>query len=295
MKITIDHQSGFCFGVKRAIDAAENNLRQGKKVYSLGDIVHNEKEVERLEKLGLQVINHDDLDKVNDETVLFRAHGEPPSSYEKTSARDTDLIDATCPVVLKLQQRIKKAWIEQKKQNGQIVIYGKKGHAEITGLQGQTNWECLVIEGMEDIDQIDFSRPIEIFAQTTKDPDIFKTIINAIREKSAVPDKVKDHNTTCKQVSGRAGQLMVFAPQHDLIIFVGGTKSSNSKVLFDTCKRINPNSHFVTCIEDLKNEWFDSSIETVGIFGATSTPLWLMEEVAAQIEELNKQYEHIKH
>lgn len=287
MKITIDHQSGFCFGVKRAIDAAEKNLKQGKTVYSLGDIVHNEQEVARLERMGLKVINHSDMDNLQNETILFRAHGEPPSSYKKTDDQSVNLIDATCPVVLKLQQRIKKAWEEQKKQNGQIVIYGKKGHAEITGLQGQTNSECLVIESADDIDQIDFNRPIVIFAQTTKDPKTFKSIIELIRSKAANPELVKDHNTTCNQVSGRASQLAVFAPNHDLILFVGGTKSSNSKVLFDTCKRINPKSYFVTSPDDINLDWFDESIKTVGIFGATSTPLWLMENVAERIEQLN--------
>lgn len=289
MEIVIDHQSGFCFGVKRAIDAAEKNLRQGKEVYSLGDIVHNEKEVERLEKMGLKVIDHQQLSQLENETVLFRAHGEPPSSYQQSKQQSADLIDATCPVVLKLQQRIKKAWEQQKTQNGQIVIFGTKGHAEIKGLQGQANSECIIVEGMDDMTLIDFSRPVEIFAQTTKDPDLFNSIINHIKENSSNPSLVVSHNTTCSQVSGRAGRLQVFAPQHDVIVFVGGTKSSNSKILFNTCKRINPQSYFVVSPDGVEARWFSADIKSVGIFGATSTPLWLMEEVAEQIRKITKQ------
>lgn len=287
MKITIDHESGFCFGVKRAIDAAEKSLQQENLVYCLGDIVHNEQEVERLERLGLKIINHQELDDLQRKTVLFRAHGEPPASYQTIKSQDVKLIDATCPVVLKLQQRIKKAWELQRGQNGQVVIFGKKGHAEVTGLQGQTNFECIVIENQADTEQIDFSRPIEIFAQTTKDPVVFKSIVEEINAKAVDPALVVAHNTTCKQVSGRADQLGKFAPQHNLIIFVGGKKSSNSKILFDICKNINHNSHFVTGPSDIKKEWFDTHIESVGIFGATSTPLWLMEKIAEQIEKIN--------
>lgn len=287
MEIIIDHQSGFCFGVKRAIDAAEKSLQSGKTVYCLGDIVHNGKEVERLEKMGLKIIQHQQLASIEGQTVLFRAHGEPPASYETVNERDVDLIDATCPVVLKLQQRIKKAWEKQTKQNGQVVIFGKKGHAEVTGLQGQTNYECIVVENRCDIEQLDFNRPIEIFAQTTKDPEIFKSIVAQIKEKSANPHWVVSHNTTCMQVSGRAEQLRTFAPRHELIIFVGGKKSSNSKILFDICISINPNSHFVTTPLELQKEWFSQELSSVGIFGATSTPLWLMEEIARKIKEIN--------
>ena len=289
MKITIDHQSGFCFGVKRAIDAAENSLRQGNQVYSLGDIVHNEQEVERLEKMGLKIIDHQQLDEVNDKIVLFRAHGEPPSSYDTTNRQNSKLIDATCPVVLKLQQRIKKAWEQQKERHGQIVIFGKKGHAEVTGLQGQTNYECIVIENIADAAQIDFRRPIEIFSQTTKDPIAFKTIVDQLKERAIDPNMVLVHNTTCKQVSGRADRLKIFAPQHDIVIFVGGHKSSNSKVLFDTCKKINPNSYFVKEPSEIQKEWFTAQIESVGIFGATSTPMWLMEKIATEIKTICKQ------
>ena len=287
MEITIDHQSGFCFGVKRAIDAAEKSLLNRNQVFCLGDIVHNEQEVERLEKLGLKIIDHQEFGHVHNKTVLFRAHGEPPASYQTIKNHGIDLIDATCPVVLKLQQRIKKAWEFQRGQNGQIVIFGKKGHAEVTGLQGQTNFECLVIENLADSEQIDYSRTIEIFAQTTKDPIIFKTIVEQIMARAANPALVVAHNTTCKQVSGRAGRLEEFAPQHNLIIFVGGRKSSNSKILFDICKNINPNSYFVTEPSDVQKAWFDPHIESVGIFGATSTPLWLMESIAKQIEKIN--------
>lgn len=287
MNITIDHQSGFCFGVKKAIDAAENSLRQGKQVFCLGDIVHNEQEVERLEKLGLRIINQQELNEMHHKTVLFRAHGEPPTSYETATKQGVNLIDATCPVVLKLQQRIKKAWELQRKQNGQIVVFGKKGHAEVTGLQGQTNFECIVIENLTDTKLLDYTRPMEIFAQTTKDPETFRMIVEQIKEKAFDPDLVVAHNTTCKQVSGRAERLGTFAPQHNMIIFVGGMKSSNSKILFDICKNINPKSYFVTEPSEIQRSWFDEQVESVGIFGATSTPLWLMEKIAEQIEKIN--------
>ena len=287
MNITIDHQSGFCFGVKKAIDAAENSLRQGNQVFCLGDIVHNEQEVERLEKLGLRIINQQELNGMNHKTVLFRAHGEPPASYATTSKLGINLIDATCPVVLKLQQRIKKAWELQRKQNGQIVIFGKKGHAEVTGLQGQTNFECIVIENLTDTHQLDYKRPMEIFAQTTKDPETFRLIVEQIKEKAFDPNLVIAHNTTCKQVSGRAERLATFALQHNIIIFVGGRKSSNSKILFDICKNINPKSYFVTEPSEIQRSWFEGQVESIGIFGATSTPLWLMEKIAEEIENLN--------
>lgn len=287
MNITIDHQSGFCFGVKKAIDAAENSLRQGNQVFCLGDIVHNEQEVERLEKLGLRIINQQELNGMNHKTVLFRAHGEPPASYETTSKLGINLIDATCPVVLKLQQRIKKAWELQRKQNGQIVIFGKKGHAEVTGLQGQTNFECIVIENLTDTHQLDYKRPMEIFAQTTKDPETFRLIVEQIKEKAFDPNLVIAHNTTCKQVSGRAERLATFALQHNIIIFVGGRKSSNSKILFDICKNINPKSYFVTEPSEIQRSWFEGQVESIGIFGATSTPMWLMEKIAEEIENLN--------
>lgn len=287
MNITIDHQSGFCFGVKKAIDAAENSLRQRNQVFCLGDIVHNEQEVERLEKLGLRIINQQELNGMNHKTVLFRAHGEPPASYETTSKLGINLIDATCPVVLKLQQRIKKAWELQRKQNGQIVIFGKKGHAEVTGLQGQTNFECIVIENLTDTHQLDYKRPMEIFAQTTKDPETFRLIVEQIKEKAFDPNLVIAHNTTCKQVSGRAERLATFALQHNIIIFVGGRKSSNSKILFDICKNINPKSYFVTEPSEIQRSWFEGQVESIGIFGATSTPMWLMEKIAEEIENLN--------
>ena len=280
IKVEIDKHSGFCFGVKKAIEAATSLLDQGEQVYCVGDIVHNEAESSRLHNLGMSIIKDGDLSMVQNGTVLFRAHGEPPQSYEKVKQKGLALKDATCPVVLKLQQRIKTAYHRQKAANGQIVIYGKRGHAEVIGLVGQTNGEAIVVESDAELEQIDFSRPIEVFAQTTKSPETLKQLIAAIEQQAS--ETVVWHNTTCKQVTGRVPRIIEFADQHELLVFVGGKKSSNAKVLFDACKQINSNSYFVSSSEELESEWFDS-VEKVGVCGATSTPDWLMEEVAAVI------------
>jgi len=292
MRIEIDNRSGFCFGVVKAIQAAEKNIDGSDELYCLGDIVHNEQEVARLEKLGLKVISHNQLNDLKGKRVLIRAHGEPPSTYSNAKENGIKIIDATCPVVLKLQQRVQKAWQEMKTVNGTVIIYGKKGHAEVVGLLGQTNGEAIVVENTDDLTGLNFSAPITIFSQTTKEPDVFTKIIDEIKVRMAInfintDIPLKVNNTICGQVANRKKELADFAAKHDVIIFVSGVKSSNGKMLFDACKQANSKSYFVSSPEELKSEWFIGA-ESVGIGGATSTPQWLMESVAKRIEELNE-------
>lgn len=288
MQVVIDEGSGFCFGVKRAIATLEEELQRRSVVYCVGDIVHNEREIERLQSKGLEIIDTQELAKLKDAAVLFRAHGEPPSSYSYIKQNNLELTDATCPVVLKLQERIRNAWYKMQKVDGQIVLFGKKGHAEVIGLMGQTENKCILLENESQIELVDPNKPTEVFAQTTKDPQQYESLINKIKER--VKKEVTAHNTICRQMADRAEHLKSFAKEHDLILFVGGAKSSNSKVLFEICKGINANSHFVTSEEEvdsmsdmLKN---GGQIDSIGIFGATSTPLWLMERVKAAVENL---------
>lgn len=290
MKIEIDTRSGFCFGVVKAIQTAEKQIENSGELYCLGDIVHNEEEVRRLEELGLKVASHNLLVNLKGKKVLIRAHGEPPSTYREAKENNIEIIDATCPVVLKLQQRVHKAWLEMKECNGTIIIYGKKGHAEVIGLVGQTNGEATVVESPEDLNTINFSAPVTIFSQTTKEPDIFAKIVDEIKARMSkkfvntdIPLKI--NNTICGQVANRKKELADFAAKHDLIIFVSGIKSSNGKMLFESCKQSNPRSYFVSSPNELQPEWFNN-VETVGIGGATSTPQWLMEKVAQKIEEI---------
>jgi 4-hydroxy-3-methylbut-2-enyl diphosphate reductase len=281
--VEIDKKSGFCFGVLNAIGKAEATLETEDLLYSLGHIVHNELEVKRLEEIGLKTINHDEFFKLKDCKVLIRAPGEPPSTYEYASQNNITLIDATCPVVLKLQQRVKKAAETMHNENGQIVIFGHLGHAEVTGLVGQTNNEAIVIEHSEDLRKIDISRPVVVFSQTTKSVDEFKKLTGNIQNQ-AKSGRVEAHNTICRQVSNRVLYLEKFAVRFEVIIFVGGLRSSNAQVLFDVCRKYNERSYFVSSTEDLRADWF-SGVETVGVCGATSTPQWLMEQVAASIKE----------
>lgn len=290
MKIEIDTRSGFCFGVVKAIQTAEQQIENSGELYCLGDIVHNEEEVKRLEGIGLKVISHDQLGKLDGEKVLIRAHGEPPSTYREAKENNIEIIDATCPVVLKLQQRVHTAWLEMKECKGTIIIYGKKGHAEVIGLVGQTNGEATVVESINDLNTINFSAPVTIFSQTTKEPDVFAKIVDEIKMRMSknfvntdIPLKI--NNTICGQVANRKKELADFAAKHDLIIFVSGIKSSNGKMLFESCKQSNPRSYFVSSPNELHPEWF-KNVETVGIGGATSTPQWLMEKVAQKIEEI---------
>lgn len=282
MIIEIDNKSGFCFGVVNAIKIAEESLKIGKQLYSLGNIVHNEAEIERLKKMGLKTISHSEFFSLADCKVLIRAHGEPPSTYKYAAENNIELVEATCPVVLKLQQRVKLADEKMQKINGQIVIFGHKGHAEINGLIGQTLNEVILIENKTELNKIDFHRPIVLFSQTTKSVDDFREIAQIIKDKSKYGN-YEIHDTVCRQVSNRMPHLKEFAKRFELIIFVGGKQSSNAKVLFDICLKENNNSKFISLAEELKIEWF-SGIKSVGICGATSTPQWLMNDVAQEIK-----------
>ena len=282
MIVEIDQKSGFCFGVVNAIGKAEETLNTDEKLYSLGHIVHNELEVKRLQEIGLQTISHDEFFRLKDCKVLIRAHGEPPSTYDYARENNITLVDATCPVVLKLQQRVKKAAEEMRNENGQVVIFGHQGHAEVTGLAGQTNDSAVIIDHPEDLTGIDPSRPVVAFSQTTKSVEDFRKLSQNIQEQ-ATSGKVETHDTVCRQVSNRVPHLEKFAVRFDVVIFVGGLRSSNAQVLFDVCKRNNSSSYFISSPEDIQPKWF-SGVERVGICGATSTPQWLMEKVAEKIK-----------
>lgn len=282
--VEVDHKSGFCFGVHNAIGKAEETLNTEETLYSLGHIVHNELEVKRLQEIGLITITHEEFFRLKDCKVLIRAHGEPPSTYEYAQKNNITLIDATCPVVLKLQQRVKKAAEAMRNENGQVVIFGHEGHAEVSGLVGQTDQEAIVVEHPDDLQKIDPTRPVVVFSQTTKSLDDFKKLSSNIKERSA-GGAVATHDTICRQVSNRALYLQNFAVRFDAVIFVGGQSSSNAKVLFNVCRQHNERSYFVTSADDLQAEWF-TGLQRVGVCGATSTPQWLMEKVAEKIREL---------
>ncbi len=284
MRIEIDKRSGFCFGVINAIREAENELETTKRLYCLGDIVHNGMEVERLEKMGLESISKEKYFTLKNCKVLIRAHGEPPETYEYASKNNIELIDATCPVVLTLQEKVKISYEAKKEEKGQIVIYGKKGHAEIEGLNGQTMHNALIIEGIDEIGKIDFNRPVALYSQTTKRVEDFHAIANTVKSKMKIGVPVEIKDTICRQVSNRVPNLKKFASSFDMVLFVAGTKSSNGQYLFTICKEENPNSHFISNLEQIDKQWFDG-IESVGICGATSTPNWLMEEVANWIDK----------
>lgn len=275
IQVEIDSGSGFCFGVTTAIKKAEEELAAGKKMYCLGDIVHNGMEVERLTAMGMTTINHEQLKALHDVKVLLRAHGEPPETYELAKRNNIEIIDATCPVVLQLQKRIKKQF--DTNPNAQIVIFGKNGHAEVLGLVGQTRSEAIVIEHFDEVHKLDFERDIYLYSQTTKSLDEFHRIIEYIQ--SHISDKAifRSFDTICRQVANRMPNIARFATQHDVIIFVSGRKSSNGKVLYNECKTVNPNSYHVENANEISLEWF-ANAQTVGVCGATSTPKWLMEE-----------------
>jgi len=286
MEIEIDKKSGFCFGVVKAIEATDEMLEQEGKIYSLGQIVHNKEEITRLEDKGMVTINHDDFRRLKNKTILFRAHGESPESYITAKKNGHKVIDATCPVVLKLQQRVKQACNRMEKVNGQLVIFGKAGHAEVIGLLGQTRGKGILVEGMHDLDKLDYTHPIETFSQTTMNVDKIREMIAEIKKRIKDASLFKTNNTTCRQVSDRFAHLRSFSKKFDVIVFVGGKNSSNSKMLYEECKRNNPQSFFISNPEELKKEWFNDSVEKVGICGGTSTPFWLMENVAKTIPEL---------
>ncbi len=282
MKIDIDEQSGFCFGVVGAITTAERELACADTLYCLGDIVHNGQEVERLSAIGLRTITKEEFVDMGDVRVLLRAHGEPPSTYETAAKNGVKIVDATCPVVLKLQKKINRAHKEN--PNAQIVIYGKQGHAEVLGLVGQTNGEAVVIEDEKGLVKIDYGKDIILFSQTTKSLDGFARIVQCIQEQIADDVEFQYFDTICRQVANRMPAIKEFAKKYDVVIFVSGAKSSNGKVLFGECRSVNDNTYMVSAAEELQAEWFEGA-STVGICGATSTPKWLMEEVAKEIEK----------
>ena len=283
MKIEIDTNSGFCFGVVKAIEIAESELEKGSELYCLGDIVHNDAEVKRLEDKGLKTINYDDFKSLRNVKVLLRAHGEPPETYQTAKENNIELIDASCPIVLNLQKKIDKAYIDFNSIDGQIVIYGKEGHAEVIGLLGHTDNKGIVISGFEDLDNIDYTKPINIFSQTTKSRSGYLEIIEEIKKRMK-DVKSKDiirfisNDSTCRQVSNRDVFLEDFSKKHDIIIFVSGKKSSNGKVLYQVCKNQNDRSYFISDSDELDISWF-KKIDSVGICGATSTPEWLMVKI----------------
>lgn len=278
--IEIDSSSGFCFGVTTAIKKAEEELAKGNTLYCLGDIVHNGMEVERLHARGLITINHEQLKQLHDVKVLLRAHGEPPETYETARRNNIEIIDATCPVVLQLQRRIKKQY--DANPEAQIVIFGKNGHAEVLGLVGQTHSKAIVIEKLEDVRLLDFSRDIYLYSQTTKSLDEFRRIIDYIQSHISPDATFKSFDTICRQVANRMPNIAAFAARHDIIFFVCGRKSSNGKVLFSKCKSVNPNSYLIEGPDEIESSWIEG-VTTVGICGATSTPKWLMEQCRDRI------------
>ncbi len=280
MKIEIDERSGFCFGVVRAITCAEEALQQGGKVYSLGDIVHNRVEVQRLEQLGLQTVNHAQMVDLPGRRLFIRAHGEPPSTYRRAEELEIELIDATCPVVAALQRKVKAAYERMEPLGGQVVILGKRGHAEVVGLTGQVEDRALVVERMEDLNMVDFSRPIHFLSQTTQSIALFEELAAEMHRRSSSTVEVDD--TICRQVANREGHLADFARGYDVILFVAGRKSSNGKVLSEVCRSANPRTYLVEEASEVDPRWFEGA-ESVGICGATSTPKWLMQQVAEAI------------
>lgn len=286
VKVEVDAGSGFCFGVVTAIRKAEEELANSGQLYCLGDIVHNAAEVERLRKKGLITITHEELEKLNGVKVLLRAHGEPPSTYEIARRNNIEIIDATCPVVLQLQRRIK-ASAEDDVSDGEplVLIYGKPGHAEVNGLVGQTAGKAMVIRDETDLNGVDFGRPIRLYSQTTKSVEGFRGIVDEIKRRKG--DKGKGfewYDTICRQVANRIPKIKEFAREHDVVIFVSGAKSSNGRVLFSECLSVNPRTYLISEPSELRDEWLKDA-ETIGICGATSTPGWLMADVADRVTE----------
>lgn len=284
MRIEIDDKSGFCFGVVNAIGKAEQALGAGA-VYSLGDIVHNRLEVQRLQRLGLETVSHSDLDRLGGKTLLVRAHGEPPCTYEKARRFGINVIDATCPVVARLQRKVAEAYEKMKRVNGQVVILGKKGHAEVVGLTGQIGDDCTVVECERDLDALDFSRPVYLLSQTTQSLELFRHVERSIAERIYDASALTVNDTICRQVSSREQHLRDFAARYDAVIFVCGRKSSNGRVLFEVCRSANARTYNVEDSGELRPEWFEGAA-SVGVCGATSTPKWLMEHLAEAIGDL---------
>lgn len=284
MVVEIDNQSGFCFGVQNAVKIAEQALMKDEKVFSLGPIVHNDKEVDRLSTLGLVSINHEQFKTLKDCKVLIRAHGEPPETYQLAEENNLTIIEATCPIVKRLQSKIKETWLKTKEGKGQVVIFGKPGHAEVVGLLGQINNEGILVSGPDDFCRIDITKPVYLFSQTTMSVKEYKNLIDILKMKmseAGITDTAKNlfvNKTICGQVSNREPHLKAFAEKHDIIIFVSGRESSNGKMLYSVCKNVNPETHFVSSQDELDNSWFAGK-KSVGICGATSTPKWLIENI----------------
>ena len=282
MKIEIDKGSGFCHGVVTAIHKAEEELAKGGPLYCLGDIVHNNREVDRLSELGLITIDHEQLNQLHDAKVLLRAHGEPPSTYETAQRNNIEIIDATCPVVLKLQQRIYEAYHTEAEPDAQIVIFGKNGHAEVLGLVGQTQGKAIVIDSLEAAKQLDMSKSIRLFSQTTKSLEEFRMIVDYIQQHISKGATFQYSDTICRQVANRIPNIRKFAASHDLVFFVSGKKSSNGRILFHECQTVNPNTYFIDSAHEI--DWrLLEGVQSVGICGATSTPKWLMESIQKAI------------
>ncbi|MBQ3555918.1 MAG: 4-hydroxy-3-methylbut-2-enyl diphosphate reductase [Bacteroidales bacterium] len=280
--VEIDSKSGFCFGVVTAIKKAEEELKKGNTLYCLGDIVHNNEEVERLKQKGLVTINHEEFKRLRNVKVLLRAHGEPPETYRIAKENNIEIIDATCPVVLRLQQQIKESYINGSSENEEIVIYGKRGHAEVNGLVGQTEGKAIVIEGSEDWSLVDTSKKILLYSQTTKSVEGLNKMAEGLRSLQANDNMLEYHDTICRQVANRIPNIREFATKHDVVLFVCGEKSSNGKVLFEECKKVNPDTHMISNISMIDNQYLTNK-KSIGICGATSTPKWLMEEIAEYV------------
>lgn len=282
--VEIDNNSGFCNGVVRAIQAAEKELEQGGELYCLGDIVHNSNEVERLRSKGLITINHDELRQLHNVKVLLRAHGEPPETYRIARENNIEIIDATCPVVLQLQRKIKNSYDTRSSADDQILIYGKVGHAEVNGLVGQTNGEAIVLESSDDLYKVDFEKRIVLYSQTTKSVQHFAEMVELIKNHTT-KESFEWHDTICRQVANRIPNIREFARTHDLVLFVCGKKSSNGKVLYEECRSVNEHTHLVSDIEELDARWLEGK-SNIGICGATSTPRWLMAQFQTRVEEI---------
>jgi len=287
MKVTIDPDSGFCFGVNRAIQKAEAELEAGNPVYCLGEMVHNQVQMDQLKAKGLKVITIDDLSSLKGKTVMFRAHGEPPETYQLAKELGITVIDATCPIVTKLQERINNTYANDEKNDAQIVIYGKSGHAEVAGLNGNAGNSAIIVNNENDFGKIDFSKPVRLFSQTTMDAEAYQLIGETLQKQlnDAGNNDLVINKSVCRQVSGRAPALRTFAAEHDVIVFVSGKNSANGKYLFGICKAINEKSFFINDIEDIDPQWFEN-IGSIGISGATSTPGWLIEQVAGYLKEI---------
>lgn len=291
MKVTVDPRSGFCFGVSHAIELAEQELALHGTLFCLGDIVHNDGEVDRLQRMGLKIITHEEFRNLHDCRVLIRAHGEPPETYRLALENRIELIDGSCRIVLNLQQAVQKAGSEMVEKKGQVVIYGKPGHAEVVGLTGQTGHSAIVVGDEKDLEKIDFERPVRLFSQTTRDYGRFRYLAGVIEERMTIAGKgnpidFKWNDSICRKVSNRAEQLRTFAAEHDVVVFVSGIKSSNGMILYQVCSDVNPRTYLVTCAEDVQPGWFRECV-SVGVCGATSTPVWLMKNIAGEIEKLS--------